>query len=290
MESKHVPVLLNEAIHYIDVRPGRWYVDATAGGGGHLFEIVKKGGSVIGIDQDREALERVQARISSLNVEDNYKLVYGNFRDLKKIVGDRKVSGILLDLGLSSDQLADPSRGFSFQTNGPLDMRMDQSSKVSAADLVNGLGQYELLELLRKYGEVPYAQQVVDLIVENRRKEPIATTEQLREIVVKVRSKRIPGRAKIHPATQVFQALRIAVNDELVGLVEALDQVEDLLEPQGRLVVITFHSLEDRVVKNFMRSSKKMHDLTKKPIRPSQQELIANNRARSAKLRAAEKI
>lgn len=259
----HIPVLLKEALEALDVKPGKKYIDCTYGGGGHTRAIEKAGGIVLTIDQDPDA----QAAVLE------------NFAHLKNIAqrtGFSPVAGILFDLGVSSHQLETPQRGFSFNLDAPLDMRMSQVGP-SAADLVNVGSEKELANLFWKFGEERASRAIARAIVANR---PVKTTNQLAQIILRVRHKTAGDRT--HPATRVFQALRIAVNDELTSLEEALPQAVDLLEPGGRLVVISFHSLEDRIVKNFLK--------TGRLIKPTAEEIKSNPRARSAKMRVYEKI
>lgn len=270
MNGYHIPVLLNEVVAALEIKPGEKYIDCTYGGGGHFRAIQQAGGIVLGIDQDPEA----QAP------------VHGNFAHLKEIAdmaGFHPVSGILFDLGVSSHQLETDYRGFSFRRGGlsKLDMRMDQTAGLTAADLINAGSEKELANLFFKYGEERESRKIAKAIVLNR---PIETTNDLAEIILKARLARRAGRGKdrTHPATRVFQALRIAVNDELASLEEALPQALELLKPGGKLAVISFHSLEDRKVKNFMKKSLL--------IRPSLEEIKINPRARSGKLRIMEKI
>ncbi|OGD56449.1 16S rRNA (cytosine(1402)-N(4))-methyltransferase [Candidatus Beckwithbacteria bacterium RIFCSPLOWO2_02_FULL_47_23] len=254
----HQPVLLQFVIDGLNVRQGKAYLDCTVGSGGHAVEIAKRGGRVYGLDVDPEALKRAQERLGP-----EAKLLGMNFSHLQEAAGQfglKTVAGVLLDLGLSSEQIADPARGFSFQADGPLDMRSDPNLGVSAADLVNGLGRSELIKLFRLYGEERWAIPIAKAIMANR---PLTTTFQLAELiagVVKTRDRRH------HPATQVFQALRMAVNDELNNLKAVLPQAVELLETGGRLAVISFHSLEDRIVKNFMKENKDLSIINKKPI------------------------
>ena len=285
----HKPVLLNKAIDLLKVESGKKYLDCTLGSGGHALEILKKGGKLYAIDQDPEAIKRAKNRLSKTCLKADFNLEVGNFKNLNKLASNFKVKsfdGILFDLGLSSDQLDDPKRGFSFQAEGPLDMRADKSLTVTAADLVNGLHKGELEKLLETYGQESYGKVIAKNIVEARNQEPIKTTIELADLVSRV--KRHKG--KTHPATQTFQALRIAVNDELNNLKLSLPQAANLLSKNGRLVIISFHSLEDKIVKNFFKETKQLKILTKKPITPTEEELKINPRARSAKLRAAEKI
>lgn len=292
MENFHTPVLLREAIDFLRVKPGGKYIDATLGGGGHTEEILRRKGEVLGIDYDPEAIEHVKFKIQNSKFKVNLTLVRGNFRDLKKIALSNnfdKVSGIIFDLGVSTHQLLTPSRGFSFNTDAVLDMRMDPQLKVTAADLINGLGKGELYELFSKLGEEHNALAIAQAIVRTRALAPIKTCNELAQIVLRVRPRR--GHFDhTHPATRIFQALRIAVNDELNNLKEALPQAVELLAPEGRLVVVSFHSLEDRIVKEFFKEEKNLAILTKHPLRPSKQEIRDNPRSRAAKMRVAERI
>lgn len=298
MDTFHTPVLLQEIIGGLHVRPGKKYIDATLGGGGHAIEIVKRGGKVLGIDVDQEAIEYVKKKVGSEKLEviigEDLILVKGNFRDIGEIAkafGFREVAGVLFDLGVSSHQLKTPERGFSFQKEGPLDMRMAHSlpaggsgQGVTAADLVNGLYEHELIYLFEKYGEERLGRRIADAICRAREVKKIGTTRELARIVEAVYYGRKGATSAYARATadkQVFQALRIAVNDELGNLQQALPQTVDLLEQGGRIAVISFHSLEDRIVKNFFKG----HEVTKKPIMPSGEEIKNNPRARSAKLR-----
>lgn len=291
MDEVHRPVLLNEAIGYLNVQPGGLYVDATFGLGGHAVAILKAGGKVLGLDADEESLRLGGERLSDeLNdLKDNLILVRGNFREIGKIArenGFGSVNGVLFDLGFSSWQLEYSGRGFSFQRDEPLDMRLDNRLKVTAADLINGLGKQELYELFTRLGEETRARRLAELIVESRRIAPILKASDLAKRI----NQAVGGKFKYrHPATKIFQALRMAVNDELNCLRAALPQAFKLLQPKGRLVVISFHSLEDRLVKNYFRSVSAMSlILTKKPVTPSEPEIRENLRARSAKLRALE--
>lgn len=292
----HIPVLLAKAIEGLAVVQGKKYIDATVGGGGHTEEILKRGGVVLGIDCDPEAIEYVRRKWKMEDGKWKGRLtsVRGNFAHLKEIAENQeftKVAGILFDLGVSSHQLETGYRGFSFNTDAALDMRMDPNLHVTAADLINGLNEGELDELFSKLAEEHHSRTIARAIVRARALKPIRTCNQLAEIVVKARG----GRGKFdrtHPATRIFQALRIAVNDELNNLRQALPAAVELLEKGGRLVILSFHSLEDRIVKNFFKESQEkgiLQILTKKPIRPDEKEIRANPRSRSAKLRIAEK-
>lgn len=294
-EDYHIPVLLKETINGLAIKKGEKYIDATVGGGGHTREILKRGGIVLGIDTDPEALEYIEENFKFQISNFKLKLAHGNFAHLEEIAlknGFAQVAGILFDLGVSSHQLETEDRGFSFNTNAALDMRMDPNLQVTAADLVNGLNEGELYELFNKYGEEHHSRAIAHAIIRARAIRQIRTCNELAEIVVKARGGR--GRFdRTHPATRVFQALRIAVNDELNNLKEALPQAVGLLEKGGRLVVLSFHSLEDRIVKFFFKEKAKkeiLRILTKKPIRPNEEEIRANPRSRSAKLRIAEKL
>lgn len=290
----HIPVLVDQVVKVLEPGPEKKYIDTTVGGGGHTEAIIKKRGRVLGIDMDPKALEMARKRLASACPPGAFALAHGNFANLAEIAkkeGFEPVSGILFDLGISTYQLEDPSRGFSFGAEAPLDMRMDPNLKVTAKDLINVLNEGELYELFTKLGEEHYSRPIARAICRARRIKPIETCNQLVQIILRARPKR--GQYdRTHPATRVFQALRIAVNDELNNLKEALPQAVDLLEPGGRLVVLSFHSLEDRIVKNFFKEGSEkgtLKILTKKPIRPTREEVEKNPRARSGKLRAAEK-
>jgi 16S rRNA (cytosine1402-N4)-methyltransferase len=300
--------MVNEVINMLAPKDGGIYVDATFGGGGYTRAILEQCDCVvIAIDRDEQAIKRAREWAGAQDMR--VIPVHGNFADLAKLVaeaGYAQVDGIVMDLGLSSNQLADSERGFSLKHDGPLDMRMDASEGESAADLIMRADENELMRILREYGEERHARVIAKAIIEARQREDIATTAQLAEIV----RNRMPGKhkLKIDPATRTFQALRIAVNDELGALDDALLASEDLLRPGGRLVVVSFHSLEDRRVKQFINSCAKpdagqdrhmpmldeppspsMTRLHRKVVTPSEEEVCANPRARSAKLRAAER-
>jgi 16S rRNA (cytosine1402-N4)-methyltransferase len=306
MENNHVPVLLDEVIDGLQVEPGGRYVDATVGGGGHTAEILAASspdGKVLGLDRDLAALEVASDRLSAY--EGRFELVHASFARLREAAEAHDfapISGVLFDLGLSSLQLADDERGFSFMADGPLDMRFDRTSGgPTAADLVNNLSAEALADVLYEYGEVKQSRRIAGAIVEAR---PIHTTQELVEVIEGAVGRR---RGRLHPATLTFQALRIAVNEELEGLKAALPQAVQLLEPGGRLAVIAFHSLEDRIVKRFVRRESKdcicprelpictcdheasLSVVTRKPTRPTEEEVAANPRSRSARLRIAER-
>ena len=289
----HQPVLLHEVLHFLKINRGGWYVDATLGSGGHTIEIAHSGGFVLGIDRDQTAISRTQRLIEENfpEVSNKIMLVKANFVDLGEVITDQRIKsikGFIFDLGVSSDQLNDAERGFSFQNEGELDMRMDRELTVTAKDLVNVLSEAELVEIFVRYGEVYLPKLVAKTIVNSRRQTVISTTTQLRDIVQKSYKQR--WKRKINPATQVFQALRIAVNDEMKHLEAGLKIAIDRLSEKGRLIVISFHSIEDRLVKVLFKRSPQVFTLTDKPIQPSAEEIEANPRARSARLRVAEKI
>lgn len=297
MSGFHTPALQEEIIGVLQIEKGEKYIDGTVGGGELALGILKRGGRVLGIDLDHEALEYTMSKIIDQDLEKNLILVRGNFREIKKIAhenGFNQAAGVLFDLGVSSHQLDEPRRGFSFKFDTPLDMRMDPSGseeQVSAKDLINGLTRRELYELFTKLGQEKRALAISDRIVRARKIKPIETTGELAMLVRGVYGEsRIHG---IHPATKVFQALRIAVNDELNNIRIAIPNAYDLLKNDGRMIVISFHSLEDRIVKKtFLDLEKKENAriLTRKPVRPKEAELQRNPRARSARMRAIQKI
>ena len=286
----HVPVLLKETLEILVKNRGGVYVDCTVGLGGHTKGILQKDplAYVIGIDMDPQALEIAEENLKDF--EGRYSLYQANFRDLDQVLkeeGIKEVDGFLFDLGVSMLQLKS-DRGFSFQRDDPLDMRMNPENKKTAYHVVNTYSERELTRIFREYGEEPYAGKIAKAIVLQRTKKPIETTAQLVDIILSV----IPyRRGRIHPATKVFQALRIEVNEELASLEIALEKTIPFLKKGGRLVVISFHSLEDRIVKNFFKEhTDTFKVLTKKPIRPTIDEVKQNPASRSAKLRAGERI
>lgn len=297
-EKFHQPVLLDEVLQILNVKQNRdcWFLDATVGDGGHALAILQSGGKVLGIDVDQQSLKRTKDRFKNLKIAPKrYKLFQGNFRNLNQIIQSAKelegilFKGILFDLGVSSYHLEEGRRGFSFLKEGPLDMRWDTSLNVSAADLIAVLSLRELYELFSKMGEEKFAKRIADAVVCARQVRPITTTKQLKEIVERVYQEVEFKKSKIHPATKVFQALRIIVNDELNAIEEALPQAHSLLKSDGRIAVISFHSLEDRLIKNTFREWEEKgfgQILTKKPITPSDTEIRSNPRSRSGKLRA----
>jgi 16S rRNA (cytosine1402-N4)-methyltransferase len=311
MAYRHIPVMLTEAIHYLNCRPGKIYTDCTLGGCGHakaICERILPNGLLIGIDRDIDAITNAQKALQSYS--SNIRLFHGNFKNLPRYLAQINidaVDGILLDLGLSLHQLESSGRGFSFQKDEPLDMRMDKRSATRASDLINDLNEDTLRNMFKDLGEERWSRQIARGIVKRRRQEKIKTSRQLARIV----SEAIPRRkaeARIHPATRVFMALRIAINRELEVLAHFMAGVADWLNPAGRLCVLSFHSLEDRIVKQQIRAMQKgcicppkmpacacgkkpvMRSLTPKVVRPTETEVAQNPMARSTRLRAAEKI
>jgi len=288
----HKPVLLNEVLTYLNPQPGDQLIDGTVGHGGHANELVARvlpGGTLLAIDRDERNLAFARETLAPHGravtfIHDSY----ANLASHAYEHGMSAVAGILLDLGFSSAHVEDAARGFSFQSEGPLDMRYDTRQELSAATIVNGWSAKELAQIFHQYGEERHAHKIADAIVRARRKERILTTLALADLVASVR----PRQGKMHPATRVFQALRIAVNDELGELERALPQMVSLLKPGGRLAVISFHSLEDRVVKAYFKAHdrKELRVLTKHVVTPGREEQLNNPRSRSAKLRVAERL
>ena len=307
MEFKHTSILLDEVIEGLAIKENGIYVDGTLGGAGHSSEIVKrlKGGKLVGIDQDEDAIEASSERLKDYMEKDLAVIVRDNYRNMKAVLqslGIERVDGILLDLGVSSYQFDEAERGFSYRFDAPLDMRMDRRSEKSAAEIVNGYSEAELYRILREYGEEKFAKNIAGNIVKARTEKPIETTFELNEII----KNSIPAKfraGKGHPSKQTFQAIRIECNDELNVLKDTLDDMISLLNPDGRLAIITFHSLEDRIVKNKFKEvmepcicppsfpvctcgRKPMgRTLTRKPVIPTEEEMEENPRAKSAKLR-----
>ncbi len=312
MKFEHISVLLNECIEGLNIVPDGIYVDCTLGGGGHSSHIVEKlnkGGTLIGIDQDANAIKAANERLKDYA---NVEYVRDNFSNIKNIIenlglGQESINGFLLDLGVSSHQLDEADRGFSYNHNAPLDMRMDQRQSLSAYVVVNEYSADKLTHIIKEYGEERWAKRIAEFIVNERKTKPIATTFDL----VSVIKKAVPKGARAdgpHPAKRTFQAIRIEVNNELGILESTVNDMIDLLKPKGRICIITFHSLEDRIVKNVFRNLEnpctcprdfpvcicgkkpKAKVITRKPILPSQEELEYNHRAHSAKLRIVEKL
>lgn len=288
---QHVPVLLDEIVQGLSPRPGSILVDGTLGGGGHtraLAERVMPGGEVIALDRDPAAVAAAEQNLAGLPV----RLVQANYADLPEILqqlGIPAVDGIVLDLGLSSDQLADASRGFSFAAEGELDLRFDPTQGEPAHRLVNRLSAEHLADLIFHYGEERYSRRIARAIVERRREQPIRTAAELAELVRRC-VPRSRTEHQIDPATRTFQALRIAVNEELKWLEVALRRMAECLRPAGRLAVISFHSLEDRRVKETFRDDPRYETITRRPLRASPEEMARNPRSRSAKLRVAARV
>lgn len=312
MESgfDHKSVLLNEVVSFILPRDNCTYVDATVGSGGHAEKILEKSGPrgrLIGLDFDPSVLEIAKGKLEKFN--DRCSLVESNYTEVVKVVkslGVDKIDGIIFDLGVNLEHFVNPERGFSFMKDGPLDMRLSPKIKVTAADIINKWEEKDLIDILFKFGEERYARKIIGFVVEARRRKKISTTAELSEIIISALGKGKIGR--IHPATKTFQALRIAVNNELFNLEYVLPQAIDILNPGGRICVISFHSLEDKIVKSMFRSlaqgclcppevnvcmcgnKPKIKLITKKPIVPGEEEIFVNPRSRSAKLRVAEKL
>ena len=311
MEFKHKSVLLNETIDGLNIKPDGIYVDGTLGGGGHAYEVCRRlgeKGSIIGIDQDAAAIEAASARLKDFG--EKVTIVRSNYCDMKSKLhelGIDKVDGIVLDLGVSSYQLDTAERGFSYREDAPLDMRMDTRQKMTARDIVNDYTEADLYRVIRDYGEDKFAKNIAKHIVQARAVKPVETTAELSEIIrasIPMKFQKKSG----HPAKRTFQAIRIELNRELDVLRDSLDDMIDLLNPGGRLCIITFHSLEDRIVKSAFRKNEnpctcppdfpvcvcgkksKGSIITKKPILPSEEELEENHRSRSAKLRILERI
>lgn len=310
MEFHHVSVLLNECIEGLNIKENGIYVDGTLGGGGHSYKIAEKltSGRLIGIDQDTNAIEAAGKRLEIF--KDKITLVHDNFSNVKAIMenlGIEKADGFLLDIGVSSYQLDEAERGFSYMQDAPLDMRMDVSADLSAYDVVNGYNEQQLDDVIFKYGEERWAKRIAQFIVDERKEKPIETTFELVDVIKKA----VPKGARKdgpHPAKRTFQAIRIEVNHELEILEKTIDDMTQLLNPGGRLCIITFHSLEDRIVKNVFRKQENPCTcppefpvcvcgkkplgkvITRKPILPSDVEIDENHRSRSAKLRILERI
>ena len=309
MDAQHVPVLLEETLGFLapERRPGGVFVDATVGLGGHAEALLERApeARLVGLDRDPQALALAAGRLERFG--DRVRLEHAVFDQLEAVLarlGIDRVAGVLADLGVSSMQLDVPERGFSFRSDGPLDMRMGIAD-LTAADLVNRSSEEELERIFREYGEERHARRIARAIARARAESPITTTGQLKSLIDRIKGWS-SHREKIDPATRVFQALRIEVNQELARLEALIDQTVELLEPDGRLVIISYHSLEDRIVKNRMRElargevdpvtgrtrseTQLIEALTRKPVRPSDEEIAFNPRSRSAKLRAARRI
>ncbi|MCU0679275.1 MAG: 16S rRNA (cytosine(1402)-N(4))-methyltransferase RsmH [Planctomycetes bacterium] len=318
MTTGHIPVMLEETIHYLRPRPGEIFIDCTLGGGGYTLALAARigpSGRVLAIEWDESAISRFKKNAG--NLLSRVVLVHDNYKKIDKIINEHgpvplgEFAGIVFDLGLSTDQLEDKDRGFSFQLAAPLDMRFSRAgsdgSQTTAAEIINNFAPAPLEDLIKRYGEERYARPIVRAITAARSTAPIRQSDQLAAIIAAAVPRHL-WRGKIHPATRTFQALRLAVNQELANLETALPRAINLLKPGGRMVVISYHSLEDRLVKNIFKTESRdclcppyfpvcrchhqaaLKIITKKPRRPSPAEVEANPRARSAKLRAAEKI
>ncbi len=312
MSYRHIPAMLNEVVNYLNCRPGKVYVDGTLGGCGHARAVCDKiypGGTFIGIDQDIDAISNAETVLKDYS--SIIHLFHGNFTRLPEFLAQLKidsVDGLLLDLGLSQHHIENSGRGFSFNKDEPLDMRMDIQSRQTAEKLVNTLSQAELQKIFKDYGEERLSKRIARKIIYKRQENKIISSRQLAQIIIDAIPAKAASRQKIHPATRAFQALRIAVNRELERLEAILDQATELLNPGGRLCVLSFHSLEDRIVKQRFKALEKgctcapqlpqcvcglepqIRILTKKVVRPTAEEVAANPMARSTRLRAAEKL
>lgn len=310
MDFKHISVLLDETIDGLDIKPDGIYVDGTLGGGGHSYEILKRlspKGRLIGIDQDGEALKAAGERLKEF--ENQITLVRSNYCEIDKVLKElnvEKVDGILLDIGVSSYQLDNLERGFSYKSDAPLDMRMDTRQELTAADVVNTYSENELFKIIKDYGEDKFAKNIAKHIVLARKEKPLETTKELSEVIKRAIPMKVQAKGG-HPAKKTFQAIRIEVNQELTVLKESIDKMIDLLKPNGRICIITFHSLEDRIVKTKFRENEnsctcppnfpvcvcgkksKGKVITRKPIIPSEDEIEENKRAKSSKLRIFER-
>ncbi|MHB8481997.1 MAG: 16S rRNA (cytosine(1402)-N(4))-methyltransferase RsmH [Nitrospiria bacterium] len=297
--SSHIPVLVNEVVSYLNVGPGRKYIDCTVGGGGHSEAILEKSspdGSLYGFDKDQTALALAEERLRR-KFQGRYHLFHTDFKDFQGVIDPELkgyIDGVIADLGVSSMQLDRPERGFSFRESGPLDMRMDLSGSLKASDLIEDLSEKQLNELIRTYGEERYSSRIARAIVNEREKRPLLTTIQLAELI----KKNVPPvyrYGRIHPATRTFQALRIVVNRELESLSDFIKNIFQYLKIGGRLAIISFHSLEDRIVKrtflSLVQKTKKdpAFQWTKKPVCPALDEIKTNPASRSAKLRVIER-
>lgn len=310
MDFKHISVLLDETIDGLDIKPDGIYVDGTLGGGGHSYEILRRlspKGRLIGIDQDGEALKAAGERLKEF--EKQITLVRSNYCEIDKVLKElnvEKVDGILLDIGVSSYQLDNLERGFSYKSDAPLDMRMDTRQELTAADVVNTYSENELFKIIKDYGEDKFAKNIAKHIVLARKEKPLETTRELSEVIKRAIPMKVQAKGG-HPAKKTFQAIRIEVNQELTVLKESIDKMIDLLKPNGRICIITFHSLEDRIVKTKFRENEnpctcppnfpvcvcgkksKGKVITRKPIIPSEDEIEENKRAKSSKLRIFER-
>ncbi|MCL2555605.1 MAG: 16S rRNA (cytosine(1402)-N(4))-methyltransferase RsmH [Firmicutes bacterium] len=298
----HIPILLDKIIETLQVKKGCLYLDGTLGGGGHSEGILKNGGNLIGIDRDIDAINECEKRFDRPEFKNRYTLIKDNFKNAKDILGDKKLDGAVLDLGISSHQIDDPSRGMSYRFDSELDMRMDKDAPLSAFDVINSYPEDRLLKILFEYGEERFSRNIVRNILKARGNKPIATTKEFADLV----RKSIPNKNETHPEKRAFQAIRIEVNNELRGLDKAIKDIFDCLNSGARLCILSFHSLEHRLVKNIFNELSAgcicdkslpqcicMHmpqgKLLKKQV-PSSQEIKVNSRSASATLRSIEKI
>ncbi len=289
----HTPVLANQVIEILNPKPGKIFIDATLGLGGHSEALLKEmhgEGSLYGLEADERNLELAKERLGAYK---NVHYIHDNFENLEKY--EERIDGILFDLGLSSPHVEDANRGFSFQHEGPLDMRFDTRQTITAADIINTYPLENLIFIFQNYGEEKHSKKLANEIIQYRKHGKFTTTTQLKDFIARAAGFVHPEKCyfKRHPATRVFQALRIATNREIEVLEKGLGKALNILSPQGKLIVISYHSLEDRIVKNLFRNQKKAGSikiLTKKPVTPTQEEIKENRRSRSAKLRAAEKL
>ena len=295
-KAPHVPVMLREVQEYLPLKPDACFVDCTAGLGGHaraLAQTLGPEGRLIALDRDSDSVHLAERNLQDVRARCDF--IHSNFRDVDRILDELKIEGVdgfLFDLGISSYQLDNPERGFSLNAEGPLDMRMDQQGAFSAYDLINSLSEKEIDSILKLYGEERLHRRIAHFLIEERRRHPIESTQDLKDVVLRALPQRY-RRQKIHPATRTFQAFRIAVNRELESLDLALEKAVPFLRAGGRIAVIAFHSLEDRISKQTFRAFAKegtLQILTKKPLRPGDSEIAENPRARSARLRVAEKL
>lgn len=310
-DKYHEPVLLRKVIEYLNPQTGKSFIDATIGGGGHTEALLARGARVLGIDRDEEAIEHIKketgnwkmsktlsqtlSEVEGSEVEEqtgNLTLTLGNFANIYEIAkanGFDRVDGIIFDLGVSSHQLETAQRGFSFTKEGPLDMRMDKSISIRAYDLINNFEERRLNEIFKTFGQEKFSRRIAGAVCSARQIRPIESTTELARIIEEAIPRGV-SRRNINIATKVFQAIRIVVNSELLNLEEALPQTVEILKSQGRLAIISFHSLEDAIVKRFLKKETRLITLTKKPIGPDPSEIEKNPKSRSAKLRVAEKI
>lgn len=286
--AEHYPVMKEYVVQYLNLKDGGIYIDATCGYGGHSRYILESGSNILlyGLDKDEDAIRYVSQALANFK---NFKAIHSGYEDIDRVLekeGIEKVDGILMDLGFSSNQVKDGERGFSFQIEGPLDMRYDRRNELTAGEIINRWSRKDMIWVFENYGEVKRATKIVDAIIERRKNKRFETTIELADFI----AKHCIRQGKIHPATKFFMALRIAVNNEVEVLKEGLKKAVLFLKTNGRLVVISFHSIEDRIVKHFFKNNRQLKVLTKKPVLPDKAEVSANPESRSAKMRVCEKI